>query len=369
MTAWEKVALGAVATIERSSVRPEAIQEGMVYVGLEHIGADGALPAPQSLGPDLPASTKFRFTSRHILYGKLRPYLAKIACPNFNGICSTDILPVLPGSRIERRFLFHFLRRPAIVAYANSLAVGVNLPRLSPSALAQFRIPLPPLPEQHRIADILDRAEALRAKRRAALEQLDVLTQSIFFDLFGDPGKNVNGWEIATISEAAECLDRLRKPVKASERTEGPIPYYGANGQQGWIDKALFNEPLVLVAEDGGHFDHPERGVAYRIDGPAWVNNHAHVLRARSERVDVEYLHRALRHYDFTPYISGTTRAKLTQGQMADAGLILPPIALQQEFAHRIDAVANLRTTHRASLAELDALFGTLQHRAFQGKL
>src|SRR3546814_4107270 len=108
----------------------------------------------------------------------------------------------------------------------------------------------------------------------------------------------------------------LRKPVTAKDRNPGDVPYYGANGQQGWIDKPIFDEPLVLVAEDGGHFDHPERGVAYRIDGPAWVNNHAHILRAKSGELDTEYLHRALRHFDFLPYISGSTRAKLTQGQL-----------------------------------------------------
>ena len=74
-----------------------------------------------------------------------------------------------------------------MVDYANSRAAGANLPRLSPSALAAFEIPLPPLAEQRRIAEVLDRAEALRAKRRAALAQLDSLTQSLFLDLFGDP--------------------------------------------------------------------------------------------------------------------------------------------------------------------------------------
>ena len=235
--------------------------------------------------------------------------------------------------------------------------------------LKETHIPLPPLPEQRRIADILDKADALRAKRRGTLAQLDTLTQSIFLDMFGDPATNPKGWPVRRIDEITKCLDRLRRPVTAADRKPGSVPYYGANGQQGWIDVPLFDEPLVLVAEDGGYFDAPERGVAYRIDGPAWVNNHAHILRAIPEHVDTEFLHRSLRHYNFLPYISGTTRAKLTQGQLNSVKLFVPPPELQQDFSKRIGDVQRIARCTSASSDQLDALFACLQHRAFRGEL
>ena len=83
------------------------------------------------------------------------------------------------------------------------------------------------------------------------------------------------------LGDVAEFLDNMRRPVTESDRRVGPFPYYGANGPQGMIDEFIFDEPLVLLAEDGGHFDEPERGIAYRISGKTWVNNHAHVLRAK----------------------------------------------------------------------------------------
>ena len=202
MSSWKTVALGEVAAVERSGVQPEQITAGTTYVGLEHIESGGAFLCPPLVDEGELASAKLRFTERHVLYGKLRPYLAKIACPDFSGICSTDILPILPGPKIERRFLFHFLRQPAMVDYANSRAVGVNHPRLSPSLLAQFEIPLPLMLEQRRIAEVLDRAEALRAKRRAALARADSLTQAIFLDLFGDPIRNERAWPTVRVSEA-----------------------------------------------------------------------------------------------------------------------------------------------------------------------
>lgn len=269
--------------------------------------------------------------------------------------------------RVHAKFLYHWLRRNR--PYLESLGNGATFKEVSKAVVAQIEIALPPLPEQRRIAEILDKADALRAKRRAALAQLDTLTQSIFLDMFGDPATNPKGWPVKRIDDITECLDRLRRPVTESDRKPGNVPYYGANGQQGWIDTALFDEPLVLVAEDGGYFDAPERGVAYRIDGPAWVNNHAHILRAIRAHVDTEFLHRALRHFNFLPFISGTTRAKLTQGQLNAVKLYVPPLDQQRQFGERVAGVQRIAQVTASSAKQFDELFAALQHRAFRGEL
>lgn len=142
---WSSEPLGTVATIERMGVAPENIEPGTVYVGLENISSDGSFEGHRSVQPGDLASQKFRFTEDHILYGKLRPYLAKIACPSFQGICSTDILPIRPGKRLEKRFLLHFLRQPFVVALAASMSAGANLPRLNPKVLEGFKVPMPPI--------------------------------------------------------------------------------------------------------------------------------------------------------------------------------------------------------------------------------
>ena len=269
-----------------------------------------------------------------------------------------------PRDNAQLRYLVRVLENYDVTPWIT----GSTRAKLTKAGASKIQVPLPPLPEQRRIAEILDKADALRAKRRAALAHLDTLVQSIFLDMFGDPATNPMGWEMATIGEVTTCLDRLRQPVKAADRVKGDIPYYGANGQQGWINEALFDEPLILVAEDGGHFGDPARGVAYRIDGPSWVNNHAHVLRPTGT-IDVEYLHRALRHYDFGPYISGSTRTKLNQAQLNQVQLPLPPLDLQHLFAAIIESVEKQEASHRAHLATLDALFASLQSRAFRGEL
>lgn len=157
------------------------------------------------------------------------------------------------------------------------------------------------------------------------------------------------------LGDIAVFLDHMRRPVKEAEREPGPYPYYGANGIQGSIDSYLFDEPLILLAEDGGHFDDPERGIAYRVTGKTWVNNHAHVLRPRPE-ADWAYLTRVLENYDVSPFISGTTRGKLTKGQAEKIVVPLPPLPEQRRIAAILDQADALRAKRRAALAQLDEM-------------
>jgi type I restriction enzyme S subunit len=270
--------------------------------------------------------------------------------------------------RLDPRYLYHWFSSANVQAIVRSFGQQTtNISNLNVERCLRLEVPLPTLNEQRRIAAVLDQAAALRAKRRAALAHLDTLAQSIFLDMFGDPATNPMGWPVQRLDQVTECLDRLRRPVTEADRKPGTVPYYGANGRQGWIDRALFDEPLVLVAEDGGYFDAPQRGVAYRIDGPAWVNNHAHILRALPDYVDTEFLHRALRHFDFGPYISGTTRAKLTQGQLNGVRLIVPPLSLQRKFAERVKATLLVKNSLTTMSGRLEELCASLQYRSFVG--
>jgi type I restriction enzyme S subunit len=157
------------------------------------------------------------------------------------------------------------------------------------------------------------------------------------------------------LGDVVEFLDSMRRPVTESDRRAGPYPYYGANGRQGTIDDFIFDEPLVLLAEDGGHFDTPDRGIAYRVSGKTWVNNHAHVLRPK-ECVDIGFLCRVLENYDVTPWVTGTTRGKLTQAGAAQIVVPLPPLPEQRRIAEILDKADTLRTKRRAALAQLDTL-------------
>jgi type I restriction enzyme, S subunit len=179
------------------------------------------------------------------------------------------------------------------------------------------------------------------------------------------------GWARIRLDLCSENLDSSRVPVNRSERAErhGEIPYYGATGQVGWIDRPLFNEELVLLGEDGAPFLERHRPKAYLINGPSWVNNHAHVLRGRG--VSNRYLMHFLNSIDYHGLANGTTRLKLTQASMNSIAVDVAPqreqdrivVAIEKVFSRRDAGVAilerarqNLKRMRLAVLAEVATL-------------
>jgi type I restriction enzyme S subunit len=147
----------------------------------------------------------------------------------------------------------------------------------------------------------------------------------------------------------------------------GPYPYYGANGQVGTIDEYIFDEELVLVAEDGGFFLDPLRPIAYRVSGKCWVNNHAHVLRAR-EGLDPDWLCYAIAFQDISLFVKGATRPKLNQKELREIPVPMPTAAEQRriigrirECTERIDEMAKLRREMVNDASALASSFVTEQ--------
>lgn len=166
-----------VALIERNSIAPEKIKIGDKYVGLEHLESEsGRIIEIVSVSEGDLKSNKFSFDEDCILYGKLRPYLNKIALPDFNGVCSTDILPIRPiKEKSEKYFISHILKHPYYIRLATDHSVGANLPRLSPRELESFEIIYPPLPLQHKFASIVKEVEQLKEQQTHSKEQIDNL--------------------------------------------------------------------------------------------------------------------------------------------------------------------------------------------------
>lgn len=166
-------------------------------------------------------------------------------------------------------------------------------------------------------------------------------------------------WEMAHLRFITRCLDGRRVPLNAEERANrgGLIPYWGANRVIDHIDSWLFDEPLVLLGEDGAPFFDPRRDVAFAVRGRIWVNNHAHVLRCHP-RVEPRFLARVLNHVDYRLFVSGSTRDKLTQQSMGGIPVQLPPLEEQElliRFMDRADiSIARAVTAKRQLVEFLD---------------
>lgn len=157
------------------------------------------------------------------------------------------------------------------------------------------------------------------------------------------------------VEECCEILDSMRIPITASDRKEGKYPYYGANGIQDYVDDYIFDDELVLLAEDGGNFGSKEKPIAYRVSGKCWVNNHAHVLKPKEE-IDVDYLCYSLMFYKIDGMVNGATRKKLTQTAMKKMKIPLRNIVEQKKIVQQLNKIIEIREKAKKELNLLDNL-------------
>ena len=161
--------------------------------------------------------------------------------------------------------------------------------------------------------------------------------------------------DMINIEDCCEILDSLRVPITASDREEGKYPYYGANGIQDYVADYIFDDELVLLAEDGGNFGSKERPIAYRVSGKCWVNNHAHVLKPR-DGLNVDYLCYSLMFYKVDGMINGATRQKLTQASMRKMQIPYRKIEDQLHIVDKLEKVIGIIEKYRRELNLLDNL-------------
>ena len=167
------------------------------------------------------------------------------------------------------------------------------------------------------------------------------------------------GWEEKTLGELCDVLDFRRKPITQKDRTSGPYSYYGATGIVDFVDSFLFDEPLLLVGEDGARWGagYP---CAFIASGKYWVNNHAHVLKPKN-LMSIQYLVYFLNYSDLTPYITGTTVPKLNQQKLRSISVSSPSLPEQKRIVEKLDkifaAIDKAKSQTEKNLQNAKALF------------
>ena len=176
---------------------------------------------------------------------------------------------------------------------------------------------------------------------------------------------NKSEWKKVKLEDICDILDSRRIPISEDKRIKGKYPYYGANGIQGYINDYIFDEELVLLAEDGGNFGSKIKPIAYKINGKTWVNNHAHVLKAKNEIISTDFLLYSLMFYDVTKLITGTTRKKLTRTGMGKITLFIPNLDMQEKITNYLQEIEKFISLRKNQLNYLKELVKSLFTRMF----
>jgi len=392
---WEKVKIENLCVIVRgSSPRPHG--DPRYYNGpiprlmIEDLTRDGKYVTPKVDSLTVEGAN----LSRPMLKGDLVitvsgrtgvPAILNVDCCIHDGFVGLRNL----SKKVDINYIFHYLNSLTFVT--NQQAVGAIFKNLTTDQLKNIEIPLPPLPIQKRIAEILDAADALKRKDQELLKKYDELAQAIFIDMFGDPVKNEKGWEVNLLQNVTTKIGSGATPTggKTAYKTEGITLIRSMNVYDfsfKWKDLAFINDAQATKLNNVTVMS---KDILFNITGasvcrcsivpdellPARVNQHVAIIRTKPEVLNPIFLNHLLVSNRIKTKLlgigsgGGAVMEAITKDQLEQFEIIVPPVKLQDEFEQLINNVFLQKSTEIKIINNSDVLFNSLIQKAFNGEL
>ena len=307
--------------------------------------------------------------------------------PNNIGSGTTELV-VLRGILVNSAFYLLLIKSDWYISEGTKYFKGVvGQQRVHKDIFTTLQVPMPPLREQQKIVDsvknwfsVIDEIENGVTELETVIKQakskildLAISGKLVPQDPEDEPAiellKRINpafkpcdnshygnlpqGWVVCRLEDVCQICDNQRQPINSTERQERKkraqtlYPYYGATGQVDWIDDYMLDGTFILLGEDGAPFLEKFADKAYVVSGKIWVNNHAHILKPNC---DITYLTYYLNRYDYSKCVNGSTRLKLTQADMKNMTIVLPPLVEQHRIAGRIENIFRMLDAITAEL-------------------
>lgn len=342
---------------------------------------------------DAPSRARQLVETDDVLVATVRPNLNGVALVNgarHGMTASTGYCVLRPDKyKIDPRFLFHWVKTGVFVERMVDVATGANYPAVSDAKVKASRIPLPPLTEQTRIAEILDAADALRIKRRDALAQLDTLLQSVFLDMFGDPVANPKRWETRELSETKSKVQigpfgsLLHKADYIADGVPVINPMHIVSGQiRPGHEQTVPEQKAATLCNyrlQAGDVVMGRRGemgrcaIVSEAEAGMLCGTGSLFFRPDPDELSSLFLATTFSSEPMKRRLEGlsqgVTMPNLNRSMIEGLKVGLPPLSLQHAFRAIVESIERQRTRQLEHLAELDGLFSSLQSRAFRGDL
>ena len=289
-----------------------------------------------------------------------------------------------PSKELDRGYLWLILLSPEFVSWASKSVSGANLPRLDPKDLAEYKIPLPPIAEQKRIAAIAQKCDRLRRTRRYTQQLSDSYLRSVFLQMFGDPVTNSMSWDVNTLgsnitfitsgsrgwaefySEKGDYFLRVQN-VGRNELLLGDLAYVQApNTVEAKRTQVQSGDVLISITADLGR-----TAVIPKNFPKAYINQHLCLLRIKDINPIflASYLSSEGGRHQFNALDRSGVKSGLNFDDIRNIKLILPPLPFQEKFAQIVQRFERLRAQQREADRQAEHLFQTVLHRAFRGEL
>ena len=299
------------------------VPNSFYYIDLECVNAGEIKDLRIEIADTAPSRAQRLLALHDILFQTVRPYQKN----NYHFKVENDLPTVAStGYAVFRthqnsEYLYELIHTERFLSDIMKRCTGTSFPAVSSSDIEDIAVWVPEIQEQKKVGEFLTLVDAKIAKQRLLIEHLKKYKRGVISKLFSreirftkKDGSSFPEWREYPLDSVVEFLDGQRKPLESAERAhrKGAYPYYGASGIIDYIDNYIFDEPLLLLGEDGANIITRSSPLCFIATGKYWVNNHAHVMRPK-QGFDLRFVCEALESIDYTKYNTGTAQPKLNQ--------------------------------------------------------
>ena len=373
---WHRVSISSIAEINPSIPKKyiPASSDEVTFLSMSAVGEDGLLDASATKAFRSVSKGYTQFCRNDVLLAKITPCMENGKAtvlsdiPTSVGCGSTEFHVIRANEDVYPRYLFHLIwNEPFRHLAARNMTGSAGQKRVPKSFLQAVKIPLPfkngkpDLDEQKRIAAILDKADAIRRKRRQALQLTDDFLRSLFLDMFGDPVTNPKGWDRVTLKQIIKVSSG--KGLTAKMMTGGGLhPVYGGNGINGYHDEYMFEDSTIILGRVGAYC-----GAVHLTEPKSWVTDNALYVRKLTDGINSTYLMNALKFLNLNQHAGRAAQPLISGSRIYPIEINMPPERLQNKYDQIVTSVSRIVT--KSESLKVSDLFASLQQGAFAGEL